>query len=177
MSGATVYEPDPIANNQPAVWGLVVEDMQARDVMGREKYGTPLQPFNGRDALWDAYQEVLDLSVYLRQAIFEKEAKKNVIMSEFTTAFNAQMAAIQAVNTGNGFTASNEEFIAKLVEEVNEVGEALECENPSTLVMELADVCIAVMFYASENNLDLAQAIEQKNIYNSTRGWKHGKGE
>lgn len=79
MSGATVYEPDPTANNQPAVWGLVVEDMQARDVMGREKYGTPLQPFNGRDALWDAYQEVLDLSVYLRQAIFEKEVKDKVL--------------------------------------------------------------------------------------------------
>lgn len=79
MSGATVYEPDPTPNDQPAVWDLVVQDMQARDAMGREKYGIPLQAFNGRNALWDAYQEVLDLSVYLRQAIFEKEVKEKVL--------------------------------------------------------------------------------------------------
>jgi hypothetical protein len=44
--------------------------------MGIMKYGTPLQPFNGRDALWDAYQVVLDLAVYLRQAIYEIDIKK-----------------------------------------------------------------------------------------------------
>jgi hypothetical protein len=75
MSGPAQYEPDPIPNNQVAVWELVIADMQKRDEMGREKYGTPLQPFNGRDALWDAYQEALDLVVYLRQAIFEREVK------------------------------------------------------------------------------------------------------
>jgi hypothetical protein len=34
---------------------------------------TPLQPHNGRDALADAYQEALDLVVYLRQEIAERE--------------------------------------------------------------------------------------------------------
>ena len=42
--------------------------------MGTEKHGTPLQAFNGRDALIDAYQEVLDAAVYLRQAIEERES-------------------------------------------------------------------------------------------------------
>lgn len=45
------------------------------DKFGRRKYGTPLQPFNGRDPLVDAYQEVLDLAVYLRQAIWEREVR------------------------------------------------------------------------------------------------------
>lgn len=41
--------------------------------MGRARYGTPLQAGNGRDALVDAYQEALDLCVYLRQAIEERK--------------------------------------------------------------------------------------------------------
>lgn len=65
----------PVPTNLPAVWDLVVADMQSRDRMGRGKYGTPLQPFNGRDAMKDAYEEVLDLAVYLRTAIYERDGK------------------------------------------------------------------------------------------------------
>lgn len=65
----------PSPNDKPPVWDLVMLDMEARDAEGRRKYGTPLQPHNGRDALVDAYQEALDLCVYLRQAIFERDGK------------------------------------------------------------------------------------------------------
>ncbi len=58
-----------------AIWPLVVADMQARDQLGRERYGVPLQPFNGRDALRDAYEESLDLCAYLRQALYERDGK------------------------------------------------------------------------------------------------------
>lgn len=68
-------QPPPIVNNLPAVWDLVIADMQARDQEGRRKYGVPLQPFNGRDALVDAYQEILDAAVYLRQEIYERDKK------------------------------------------------------------------------------------------------------
>lgn len=68
-------QPDPMKNEGPALWSLVMNDMAARDLQGREKYGVPLQPHNGRDALVDAYQEALDLCVYLRQAIFERDGK------------------------------------------------------------------------------------------------------
>ena len=66
-------QPPPIPSDRPAVWDLVIADMQDRDRIGRERYGTPLQPHNGRDALVDAYQEALDLAVYLRQAIAERD--------------------------------------------------------------------------------------------------------
>ena len=62
-------------NFSPAIWDLVVGDMKDRDIIGRMRYGTPLQPHNGRDALVDAYQEALDLCAYLRQAIFERDGK------------------------------------------------------------------------------------------------------
>lgn len=68
-------EPAPQKNLGPAIWELVIRDMAQRDLVGRKKYGTPLQPFNGRDALIDAYQEVLDLCVYLRQVIYERDKK------------------------------------------------------------------------------------------------------
>lgn len=66
--------PPPQANDRPPVWEAVIKDMQARDYVGRERYGVPLQAFNGRDALLDAYEEALDLAVYLKQAIQEREA-------------------------------------------------------------------------------------------------------
>ena len=53
------------------VWLLVLQDMEERRLHGIEKYGVPVQPYNGRDALIDSYQEVLDQCVYLRQAIEE----------------------------------------------------------------------------------------------------------
>ena len=66
-------EPDPTKNEFPAVWDLVFADIIERDKKGKEKYGTRLQAFNGRKPLIDAYQEALDLVVYLRQAIFEMD--------------------------------------------------------------------------------------------------------
>lgn len=52
---------------------LVLSDLQARSDMGKKKYGTRLYSNNGRSSLWDAYQEALDLVMYLRQAIAENE--------------------------------------------------------------------------------------------------------
>lgn len=71
-----IPQPDPIENSSPAVWDLVMADMKERDQIGLTKYGTRLQPFNGRDSLIDAYQEALDLVVYLRQAIYEREVEE-----------------------------------------------------------------------------------------------------
>lgn len=67
-------EQPPTPNDRTPIWDLVVADMQERDRIGTGKYGTPLQAHNGRDALVDAYQEALDLVVYLRQAIEERGA-------------------------------------------------------------------------------------------------------
>lgn len=71
--------PTPIADQPPPkgsrgdIWWSVIADMTARRLLGITRYGTVLQAHNGRDALVDAYQEALDLCVYLRQAIEERE--------------------------------------------------------------------------------------------------------
>lgn len=51
----------------------VIQDLKDREVTGRENYGTVLKSFNGRDPLVDAYQEALDLCMYLRQKIIEEK--------------------------------------------------------------------------------------------------------
>jgi hypothetical protein len=65
-------QPAPVRNDRPAIWELVRADMVARDKLGRERYGTPLQPFNGREPLIDLYQELLDAVAYCRQEIYER---------------------------------------------------------------------------------------------------------
>lgn len=75
-------QPKPTHNNLPAVWELVKADMTKRNEFGTNKYGTPLQPFNGRDVLQDAYEEALDLCVYLRQAIYERNVKMAVSLDD-----------------------------------------------------------------------------------------------
>lgn len=68
-------EPAPTDGEGPAIWSLVVADMKERDAFGREKYGKPLRAADGRKTLRDAYQEALDLAVYLRKAIYESEGR------------------------------------------------------------------------------------------------------
>lgn len=71
--GAIVQEPPIRLGDHSAVWDLVMDDIRERDVAGTKAYGTRLYAHNGRDALVDAYQEALDLAVYLRQAIYERD--------------------------------------------------------------------------------------------------------
>ncbi len=68
-------QPRPDRNTRPAVWDLVRQDIDDRDKFGEQKYGTRLQPHNGRDVLVDLYQELLDAVVYCRQAIYERDGK------------------------------------------------------------------------------------------------------
>ena len=65
-------QPTPTESHHPDVLGLVMRDLQERAKAGEQKYGTLLRPFNGREALIDAYQEAMDLVMYLRQKIYEE---------------------------------------------------------------------------------------------------------
>lgn len=51
------------------IYDLMIKDAEARDEFGQEKYKKRLRNGDGRDSLVDAYQEVLDLTVYLRKEI------------------------------------------------------------------------------------------------------------
>jgi hypothetical protein len=61
-------QPLPAVNDSPDIQSMVVADIIQRRQVGIERYGTALQAHNGRDMLRDAYEEALDLAIYLRGA-------------------------------------------------------------------------------------------------------------
>lgn len=60
---------------------MVRKDLLHRENLGRERYGTPLFPYNGRIALVDAYEECLDMAIYLRQALYEQNIDPNKVVN------------------------------------------------------------------------------------------------
>jgi len=65
-------QPRPTGDGQ-VVLDKVLRDLQDRAATGHIKYGTKLRTHNGRNALLDAYQEALDLAMYLAQALMEQQ--------------------------------------------------------------------------------------------------------
>lgn len=57
--------------HRQSIQHMVRVDLEYRERLGRERYGTSLYPYNGREAILDAYEEALDLCCYLRQVIEE----------------------------------------------------------------------------------------------------------
>ncbi|NMO52002.1 hypothetical protein HH310_12440 [Actinoplanes sp. TBRC 11911] len=94
-------QPAPVPNDRATVQGLVREDLRTRERIGVERYGTPLQPHNGRDALRDAYEEALDLACYLRQAIAERTSDFVSKLSEADRRLNIE-GRLHAVVSGYG---------------------------------------------------------------------------
>lgn len=66
-------QPLPNKNDLPVIQDLVMADIETRKKIGLQRYGTLLQPFNGRDAMTDVYEELLDAAIYMRQLIYERD--------------------------------------------------------------------------------------------------------
>ena len=66
-------QPKPVPNGNEPIIDLVLADLRERERVGVQRYGIRLQAHNGRDALRDAYEEALDLAIYLRQVIEERD--------------------------------------------------------------------------------------------------------
>lgn len=72
---STQPAPAPGVTSQ-SVTDAVITDMQARRDYGRGKYGVELMTNNGRDALVEIYQELLDATMYVKQLLMERDAKR-----------------------------------------------------------------------------------------------------
>lgn len=77
MTTASEHQPPPRPGRK-RVLDYVIRDLIERAEVGRGRYGTYLMTHNGRDALMDAYQESLDLAMYIKQEIIERE-RRNAI--------------------------------------------------------------------------------------------------
>lgn len=66
-------QPKPKGSGNP-ILGMVLADLTSRALEGKLKYGEPLLANNGRDALQDLYEELLDAAMYIKQAMVERDA-------------------------------------------------------------------------------------------------------
>jgi len=69
---ATIQQRQPKGSGSD-ITQLVQADIESRAEMGMKKYGERLRPYNGCNALWDAYREALGLCMYLRKVIEERD--------------------------------------------------------------------------------------------------------
>lgn len=78
VAGLKLREGDqqlPVEGRGPAIAELVGIDLMNRMQVGIQRYGRPLQAFNGRSAKRDLYEELLDACCYIRQDIEEEETR------------------------------------------------------------------------------------------------------
>lgn len=80
MGKAIEQQVKPKGRGAP-ITDLLIHDLIERQLLGTQRYGEPLMAFNGRDPLVDAYQELIDLLVYLRQHFEENKVEKAAIMA------------------------------------------------------------------------------------------------
>lgn len=72
-NGRPDHEPqNPPKSGNVEVTPEVIADLRARSEMGKAKYGTVLRSMNGRSALTDLYQELLDGACYVKQRLIEE---------------------------------------------------------------------------------------------------------
>lgn len=64
-----------LGQTNDSIWQLVIADMVDREQMGLRKYGRFLTADSKEMGLREAYEEALDLCVYLRKALIEMEGK------------------------------------------------------------------------------------------------------
>ena len=81
------------------VWPLVIKDMIARNEMGAEKYNRYLQTDCPDNMLQHAYEEALDLAVYLKTQI-EKQKLNAVKRKEDSTNGFKEISGMDTNNCG-----------------------------------------------------------------------------
>lgn len=66
----------PPTPGKTKVLDAVLKDLTDRAETGKSKYGTYLYTHNGRSALVDLYQELLDAAMYIKQLLLEQGESK-----------------------------------------------------------------------------------------------------
>lgn len=81
-------QPKPIPNENPHIVDRLIVKLLERKQVGIERYGVTLQAFNGRNSLQDLAEELQDASIYVLQALEEKEVLMEAIANLLYTHDN-----------------------------------------------------------------------------------------
>ncbi|MFE9099901.1 hypothetical protein [Actinomadura geliboluensis] len=112
-------QPLPVRNGHPDVQSMVIADIEERRNVGITRYGSALQPHNGRDGIQDLYEELLDGAMYARQLLEERKA---------IPAARALLGAQQAVaqRWADATPAARDELLTLLAEAADALRAALD---------------------------------------------------
>lgn len=100
--------PMPVPTGGPSMHDLVIQDLKARKQFGEERYGTVLQAHNGRDALLDLYEELMDALVYLKQTMIERGARAATAATAETVQRGARYSRLRRhLVEQHGYTADD----------------------------------------------------------------------
>ncbi|MCA1800617.1 MAG: hypothetical protein LC650_04935 [Actinobacteria bacterium] len=96
-----LYDGGFIGENDP-----IIDDLVFRAKQGEERYGVPLTTHNGRDALIDCYEELLDALVYSVQYEAERDREVGYLSGFVVDALTAVADALLDTR-GNGFLSKH----------------------------------------------------------------------
>jgi len=91
-------------------------DIENRIIKGVQTYGERLRPNNGRIALQDAYEEVLDLSLYLKQELLEKKNHNQQILNLIDEIINEDKRCLQ-----NDYVIAHCEALTELKQQIEKL--------------------------------------------------------
>lgn len=94
--GDNLYQLDTYNN-------AIIADLERRGKMGSAKYGTPLQTHNGRNALLDLYEEMLDAYMYAVQYVVESEGDDSMD-NIAVTVLNCLQSVANKIVSSKGLT-------------------------------------------------------------------------
>lgn len=91
-----------------ALSGPVIDDLHYRAEEGRRRYGVYLEPENGRSAIRDCYEELLDAFMYAIQLELEGEESERLTGAVYSALMEAAMVMQGSAPVG---------FLARLADE------------------------------------------------------------
>lgn len=159
MMNAAENQQAPTGNGEIVLNG-VIEDLVARSDSGTKKYGTPLRVFNGRSAMMDLYQEILDAAMYVKQHLMEKTTA-GMSLDEYQAAAQ-ETAVYPGKGSGNlsypilGLNGEAGEVAEKYKKIIRDCNGVLTDENKAAIIKELGDS----LWYIQEIAFELGSTLE-----------------
>ncbi len=142
---------------RPSVTDAVIKDMNERREIGIKEYGTELLPNNGRDALQDAYEEMLDGACYLKQKMIEEATKPKVVDKTTELVNNVrQWAKDKNIDKRENVFPQ----FGKVYEEVNELYTAVIEDNYEEIVDGIGDVAVTLIILSLQLDLNFETCLQ-----------------
>lgn len=142
--------------NSRSVFDGLLSDIEKRKQVGIETYGVELQTHNGRSGLLDAYEEVLDTAVYLKQRLMEEEdARYEINFDKFAEDVGAWGDTTFPESTFKS-------ILAHARKELDELEISARNNNVLGVREEVADVVLLMVHVAHRFEINLRQAMIDK---------------